>query len=219
LKGENKMDFKIIATDFDGTLCEDKWPDIGEPNEQIIRYLKEQKVAGAKIILWTCRVKNKLYEAVDWCCEHGLTFDAVNANIPEVINYFGTDSRKVFAHEYIDDRFCTEFQFPFVKTGITDKIIEKLERVFGFPHHGQQYNFLFRGYLQDINSKLIAAGFNTNAKSKNCCFTDEDIKVIETFITKDGPVMEFKEIQALVNMQYEIYKRMMAPTYIINNQV
>lgn len=27
-----KMNFKVIAVDFDGTLCEDKWPEIGKPN-------------------------------------------------------------------------------------------------------------------------------------------------------------------------------------------
>lgn len=26
------MNFKVIAVDFDGTLCEDKWPEIGKPN-------------------------------------------------------------------------------------------------------------------------------------------------------------------------------------------
>lgn len=44
------MNLKIIATDFDGTLCEDKWPEIGAPNNEIIIYLKEQKAAGAKVI-------------------------------------------------------------------------------------------------------------------------------------------------------------------------
>lgn len=27
------MNSKIIAVDFDGTLCENKWPEIGEANE------------------------------------------------------------------------------------------------------------------------------------------------------------------------------------------
>lgn len=28
----NQNPAKIIAVDFDGTLCENKWPDIGIPN-------------------------------------------------------------------------------------------------------------------------------------------------------------------------------------------
>ncbi len=29
----NLKSVKIIAVDFDGTLCENSWPEIGEPNE------------------------------------------------------------------------------------------------------------------------------------------------------------------------------------------
>ena len=31
----------IIAVDFDGTLCTNKYPDIGEPNKNLIAYLKK----------------------------------------------------------------------------------------------------------------------------------------------------------------------------------
>ena len=41
---------KIIATDFDGTLCESKWPEIGAPNWEAIDYLKEQKAYQKNII-------------------------------------------------------------------------------------------------------------------------------------------------------------------------
>ena len=33
------MHKQIIAVDFDGTLCENKWPEIGEPNTELIGYL------------------------------------------------------------------------------------------------------------------------------------------------------------------------------------
>lgn len=89
---------KIIAVDFDGTLCEkDEWPKIGEPDVALIEYLKERRAMGDKLILWTNRTGQQLKEAVDWCAtEHFLHFDAVNENVPE--------PRKIFAHEYIDDR-------------------------------------------------------------------------------------------------------------------
>lgn len=108
------MDFKIIAVDFDGTLCENKWPEIGEPNKEVIDYLKKQKDAGARIILWTCRTKDKLTNAITWCSGQGLEFDAVNQNIQEAIEKFGEDTRKVFANEYIDDRMCEKFELPYV---------------------------------------------------------------------------------------------------------
>lgn len=45
------MDFNIIAVDFDGTLCENKWPEIGEPNKELIAYLKKRQTAGDKLVL------------------------------------------------------------------------------------------------------------------------------------------------------------------------
>lgn len=96
---------KIIAVDFDGTLCENKWPEIGEANLKLIWNLTEQKEKyGAKIILWTCRTGEKLEEAIRFCEERGLRFDAVNENLPEVIEWMGGDTRKIYANEYLDDR-------------------------------------------------------------------------------------------------------------------
>ena len=102
---------KIIAVDFDGTLCENNWPDIGKPRYDIIDYCKEQQEAGSKVILWTCRRDQFLLNAIDWCMSYGLVFDAVNANLPETISWMGGDSRKIFADEYIDDRMSSRFVF------------------------------------------------------------------------------------------------------------
>jgi hypothetical protein len=98
------MNSKIIAVDFDGTLCENNWPEIGEPRFGTIAYLLKEKKHGAKLILWTCRVGEMLEKAVAWCAEHGLEFDAINENLPEIIESFGSDTRKIFANEYLDDR-------------------------------------------------------------------------------------------------------------------
>ena len=49
------MKQNIIAVDFDGTLCENKWPEIGMPNEELIEYLKKRQANGEKLILWTSR--------------------------------------------------------------------------------------------------------------------------------------------------------------------
>ncbi len=44
------MNSKIIAVDFDGTLCENKWPEIGKPHTDVIEYVKKRKNAGDKLI-------------------------------------------------------------------------------------------------------------------------------------------------------------------------
>ena len=74
-----------IAVDFDGTLCENKWPNIGAPNEELFSFLKKQREAGVKLILWTCRSGERLERAVTFCSQNGLEFDAVNENLPEII--------------------------------------------------------------------------------------------------------------------------------------
>lgn len=96
---------EIYAVDFDKTLnLAEKYPDLGQPNIELIEILKERRAAGNKIILWTCREGELLNQAVEYCKKHGLEFDAVNDNLPENIGFFGNNCRKVWAHHYIDDR-------------------------------------------------------------------------------------------------------------------
>lgn len=102
----NRRVFQIIAVDFDGTLCTDAYPAIGLPNLPLIMLMKELKSQGKKIILWTCRCGQQLEEAVDWCRRFGLEFDAVNENVTEIIEKYGTDARKIYADVYIDDKAC-----------------------------------------------------------------------------------------------------------------
>lgn len=94
----------IYAVDFDGTLCEDKWPLIGQPIMPVIKYLRKARERGHRVILWTMREKEMLTKAVNWCKLHGLEFDAVNDNLPDMIEKYGNNPRKVFADCYLDDR-------------------------------------------------------------------------------------------------------------------
>jgi hypothetical protein len=100
-------DYKIIAVDFDGCLCKNAWPEIGEPNRIRILELVRRRDAGDKLILWTCREGESLAEAVEWCRARGLEFDAVNENLPEMNAMYGNDSRKFGADEYWDDKAVT----------------------------------------------------------------------------------------------------------------
>ena len=97
----------IIAVDFDGTLVSDGFPNIGEPNVSLFDQCKTWQNMGYKLILWTCRDGKQLDEAIDFCADQGLVFHAYNRNIPEVINMFQNDTRKVYANVYIDDKNLT----------------------------------------------------------------------------------------------------------------
>lgn len=94
----------IIAVDFDGTLCTECWPEIGAPNLRLIGELIYRRGMGDKLILWTCRAGEQLDNAVKWCKSFGLSFDAVNDNVPEIVEKYGSNSRKITADIYIDDK-------------------------------------------------------------------------------------------------------------------
>ncbi len=101
----------IIAVDFDGTLCEHKFPEIGKPFLGVINYIKKRKEKGDLIVLWTCREGELLDKAVEWCKEQGIELDAVNEDVRYVqVSDFGKNkSAKIYADVYIDDRnFKTE---------------------------------------------------------------------------------------------------------------
>ena len=95
----------IIAVDFDGTIVEDQFPRIGEPIPGAIDTLKKLRKEGYQLILWTCRTGQRLAEAVKFCADNGIRFDAINTSIRyHVFKYGGSDPRKIGADLYIDDR-------------------------------------------------------------------------------------------------------------------
>lgn len=102
-KNEETHRARVLAVDFDGCLCENRWPSIGPANRAVIDALKARKANGWKLILWTCRESELLEDALKWCAEEGVTFDAVNDNLPETVKEYGTNPRKVSADEYWDD--------------------------------------------------------------------------------------------------------------------
>ena len=99
----------IIAVDFDGTLCDNAWPEIGAPKIELIDFLKQRKEQGDKLILWTMREGRDLLNALYWCAERGLTFDAVNDNDEDLKKRYNNNPRKVFANWYIDDHNAENF--------------------------------------------------------------------------------------------------------------
>lgn len=95
---------RIIAVDFDGTLCTNAYPDIGDPIPSVIEYIKHARKCGNIVILWTCRTGDKLTEAVAWAAAHGLEFDYINENANHNVEKYGGDTRKIFADIYLDDK-------------------------------------------------------------------------------------------------------------------
>jgi hydroxymethylpyrimidine pyrophosphatase-like HAD family hydrolase len=92
-----------IAVDFDGTIVEHQYPEIGKEKLFAFQTLKELEKRGARLILWTFRTGKELDDAVEYCKKNGIEFYAVNKNYPEEIQDESV-SRKIDADIYIDDK-------------------------------------------------------------------------------------------------------------------
>lgn len=105
----------IIAVDFDGTIVEHCFPEIGKPVPFAFEVMKELQAAGCRLILFTMRSDHVsdgisdeghpadrpyLTEAVEFCRANGIEFWGVNKN-PEQHDW--TNSPKPYAQVYIDD--------------------------------------------------------------------------------------------------------------------
>lgn len=95
----------LIAIDFDGTIVEHKYPEIGREIPFAVETLKKIQQDGHKLILWSVRTGDRLQEAIDWCKERGLVFYAENKDFPEETIENNEDySRKLQVDMFIDDR-------------------------------------------------------------------------------------------------------------------
>lgn len=130
----------IIAIDFDGTVVEHKYPEIGEERPFATETLKMLIKDHHKLILWSVREGKLLQDAVDWCCERGVEFYAVNKDFPEEkVEYNDHFSRKIKADLFIDDR-----------------------NIGGLPDWGQIYQMIkerktYADVLREQNGEVIAS--------------------------------------------------------------
>lgn len=94
----------IIAVDFDGTIVEHRYPEIGREIPFAVTTLKMLIEQRHTLIMWTVRQGDLLQEAIDWCKERGLEFYAVNKNFPEENIENNGCYCKINADIFIDDR-------------------------------------------------------------------------------------------------------------------
>lgn len=123
----------ILAIDYDNTLFEGSYPEIGKPKTDIINKVKEFKKNKAEIVLWTCREDKSLAEAIKRCKEVGLEFDAINENTPSQQKYMAKKlkegeifaTRKIFADFYLDDKSYNLDYFMKIKVKETCKNFDR----------------------------------------------------------------------------------------------
>lgn len=101
---------KTIAVDFDGTICDFAYPQVGEPKKGVREALEKFKALGFKIIIFSCRTSHYLPEVfgvksspsrqwaikvmVDFLAEHKIPYDTIDDG----------ELGKPLADFYIDDK-------------------------------------------------------------------------------------------------------------------
>jgi len=95
-----------IAVDFDGTIVENRYPQIGEERPYATDVLKKLIEKRHKLVLWTVRRGEELEAALNWCRERGVEFYAVNDEAAEMLREERSQnlSCKLNADVFIDDR-------------------------------------------------------------------------------------------------------------------
>ncbi len=95
----------VIAVDFDGTIVEHRYPEIGEERPFATETLKMLIRDRHQLILWSVREGKLLDDAVEWCRQRGVEFWAINRDYPEeTTDNNQSFSRKIKADLFIDDR-------------------------------------------------------------------------------------------------------------------
>lgn len=94
-----------IAVDFDGTIVEHRYPEIGKEMPFATATLKQLISDGHKLVLWSVREGKLLDEAVEWCRKRGVVFYSINGDFDEDTPQTSRSySRKIKANIFIDDR-------------------------------------------------------------------------------------------------------------------
>lgn len=93
-----------ISIDFDGTIVEHRYPEIGRERPFAVKTIKRLAADGHQLILNSVREGELLDAAVAWCARRGVEFYAVNQNSPDETYESPGYTRKILADYYIDDR-------------------------------------------------------------------------------------------------------------------
>jgi hypothetical protein len=98
-----------ICVDFDGTIVDHRYPNIGQPAPGAIEWLNHWIKAGGRIVLFTMRSGAHLDDAVAFIRDQGISLHGINHN-PDQASW--SSSPKAYGHIYVDD---AAFGCPMVK--------------------------------------------------------------------------------------------------------
>lgn len=94
----------IIVIDFDGTIVENAYPEIGNLRKNVKKVLQRLHEEGHEIIINTCRAGIFEGNVYSFLQQENIFFTYINCNIPWKIEQYGQDCRKISGDVYIDDK-------------------------------------------------------------------------------------------------------------------
>lgn len=110
----------VIAVDFDGCVTSGRFPEVGEPNRNVLEFLWAAAARGWDVIIHSCRVNyhwpeparsQKVQEMMDYLERHDVPFTSIwGLNLPKETARrrsawcFSGDHGKPVADIYLEDR-------------------------------------------------------------------------------------------------------------------
>ena len=94
----------ILAIDFNGTICELSFPEVGKMIPEADIYINRLYDEGHEIVINTCRSGIMEGLAETFMKEKGIHYHYFNSNMPHLIEQYRQDCRKISADLYIDDK-------------------------------------------------------------------------------------------------------------------
>jgi hypothetical protein len=104
--GETHM---VFCIDFDGTVVSSAWPDIGDPLPYAIECINAIQDAGGLVVISSCRCGQQEKDMIDWLHNHNVYPNAINDNLPSMIDMYDSNPKKISADVYIDDKSYPPF--------------------------------------------------------------------------------------------------------------
>jgi len=98
------MNKLTLAIDFDDTIVENAYPNIGMLRKDAKKIVNKLYKDGHYIIINTCRAGVYETQAELFLVQQGINFHRINSNSPRSRLYFNPDCRKISADIYIDDK-------------------------------------------------------------------------------------------------------------------
>ena len=103
---------------------------------------------------------------MEFCQGYGLEFDYINENVPENIEKYGNDCRKVYANHYVDDRAQS------IEEYIKADYIHKIAMEYGYEPQSRQLIEECAELIQAIKKDVLhltEIGEKGEMRERVCC--------------------------------------------------